>query len=153
MGSPIGPTLANAFFCCSERKWLEKCALESKLAFYRRYIGDIFVLFKSTDHLEQFCNYCQTCSNNLLCKTTAHLTWPMLSLPKPIPIKSLLHKTATCLTRPATTFFVPQMKKKTKNKKTNCLKQPLLNFIHQRNRDQCIIKKWEEIHIYSISTL
>ena len=35
----------------------------------------------------------------------------MLSLPKPIPMQSLLYKTTTCLMRSATTFFVPQMKK------------------------------------------
>ena len=39
MGSPLGPTLANAFLY--ERKWLEG-SLEFKPVFYRRYV-DIFV--------------------------------------------------------------------------------------------------------------
>ena len=56
-----------------------------------------------------------TCSNNHLYKTTTHLRQPMLSLPKEIPIQSLLYKTTTCLTRPATTFFVSQMKKNCNN--------------------------------------
>ena len=55
MGSPLCPTLANAFLCFYERKWLEKCPLEFKPVFYRRYV-DIFVLFKSTNHLQKF-NY------------------------------------------------------------------------------------------------
>ena len=25
MGSPLGPTLANAFLCFDEKKWLEQC--------------------------------------------------------------------------------------------------------------------------------
>ena len=54
MGSPLGPTLANVFLCFYERKWLEKCPLEFKSVFHRRYFDDIFFLFKSTDHLEKF---------------------------------------------------------------------------------------------------
>ena len=30
MGSPFGPTLANAFLCFYERKWLEQCPGEFK---------------------------------------------------------------------------------------------------------------------------
>ena len=56
MGSPLGPTLANAFFCFYERKWLEKSPLEFKPVFYRRYVDDIFVLFKSPDDLEKVHN-------------------------------------------------------------------------------------------------
>ena len=44
----------------------------------------------------------QTCSNDHLYKVTTHLRWPMLSLPKPISIKSILHKTTNCLMQPAT---------------------------------------------------
>ena len=65
--------------------------------------------------------YSQTCSNHHLYIMTTCLR-PILSLPKPIPIQSLLHKTTTCLMQSATTFFVPKWKK-------NCLK-PLQNFIH-----------------------
>ena len=32
-------------------------SFEYKLVFYRRHVDNIFVLFKSTDHLEKFCNY------------------------------------------------------------------------------------------------
>ena len=55
MGSPLGPTLANAFLCFYEKKKNDlKNALEFKPVFYRRYVDDIFVLFKSTDHLVKF---------------------------------------------------------------------------------------------------
>ena len=65
MGSPLGPTLANAFLCFYERKWLEKCPLEFKPVFYRRYVDDIFVLFKSPDHIENFRNYFNSCHPNM----------------------------------------------------------------------------------------
>ena len=57
MGSPLGPTLANAFLCFHEQIWLNDCPDEFKPAFYRRYVDDIFVLFRSPDHLEKFKNY------------------------------------------------------------------------------------------------
>ena len=65
MGSPLGPILPNAFLCFYERKYLEECPSEFKPVFYRRYVDDIFVLFKSTDHLEKFCNYFNTCHPNM----------------------------------------------------------------------------------------
>ena len=45
MGSPLGPTLANAFLSHYEKIWLEQCPQEIKLLFYR-YVDDIFVLFE-----------------------------------------------------------------------------------------------------------
>ena len=61
MGSPLGPTLANAFLCFYETKWLENCPIEFRPVYYRRYIDDIFVLFKSNEHLVKFRNYFNTC--------------------------------------------------------------------------------------------
>ena len=65
MCSPLGPTLANAFLCFYERKWLEECPSEFKPGFYRRYVDDIFVLFRSTNHLEKLPNYFNTCHPNM----------------------------------------------------------------------------------------
>ena len=65
MGSSLGPTLANAFLCFYEKKWLEKCPPEFEPVFYRRYVDDIFVLLKSTDHLVKFRNYFHTCYPNI----------------------------------------------------------------------------------------
>ena len=47
MGSPLGPTLANPFLCFYEKKKkkIEQLPVEFKPVYYRRYVGDIFVLF------------------------------------------------------------------------------------------------------------
>ena len=42
MGSPVGPTLANAFLCFHEKVWLDECSDEFKLVYCRRYVDDIF---------------------------------------------------------------------------------------------------------------
>ena len=57
MGSPLDPTLANAFLCFHEQIWLNECPDEFKPAYYGRYVDNIFVLFRSPDHLEKFKNY------------------------------------------------------------------------------------------------
>ena len=57
MGSPLGATLANAFLCFHEQVWLKKCPDQFKPVYYKRYADDIFVLFRSPDHLEKFKNY------------------------------------------------------------------------------------------------
>ena len=36
-----------------------------KFIFYRRYVDDIFVLFKSTDHLKKNVKYFNTCHRNM----------------------------------------------------------------------------------------
>ena len=45
MGPPLGPTLANALLVYQEKNWLERCPLEHRPFYYRRYVDDIFVLF------------------------------------------------------------------------------------------------------------
>ena len=57
MGSPLDPTLANAFLCFHQQIWLNECPDEFKPAYYGRYVDNIFVLFRSPDHLEKFKNY------------------------------------------------------------------------------------------------
>ena len=47
MGSPLGPTLANAFMCHWERKWLNECPPDFKPVLYKRYVDDTFLIFKS----------------------------------------------------------------------------------------------------------
>ena len=65
MGSPLGPTLANAFLCHYEKLWLDNCPPEFKPVIYRRYVDDIIVLFKSKDHLFLFTRYVNTSHKNL----------------------------------------------------------------------------------------
>ena len=57
MGSPLGPTLANAFLVYHEKNWLEHCPMEYRSLYYRRYVDDIFVLFNSAEHLKRFYSY------------------------------------------------------------------------------------------------
>ena len=55
MGSPLGPTLANAFLVYFEKNWLQNCPSDLKPHYYHRlFVDDIFVLFISPEHLEAF---------------------------------------------------------------------------------------------------
>ena len=57
MGSPLGPTLANAFLVHFEKNWLQNCPSDFKPHYYRRYVDDTFVLFTSPKYLEAFRNF------------------------------------------------------------------------------------------------
>ena len=65
MGSPIGPTLANASLCHYEQIWLNECPSQLKPIVYRRYLEDIFVLFKSKEHLKLFLSYMYSKHKNI----------------------------------------------------------------------------------------
>ena len=52
MGSPLGPSLANAFLCFHEQIWFSGCPEDFKPVYYRRYTDDISALFRSPDYLE-----------------------------------------------------------------------------------------------------
>jgi len=54
MGSPLGPSYANAFLCFHEQNWLNQCPPEFKPVYYRRYIDDTFLLFKQPSHVNLF---------------------------------------------------------------------------------------------------
>ena len=55
VGSPLGPTFANAFLYFHER--IHGCPDGFEPAYCRRYVYDIFVLFCSPDHLEKLKNW------------------------------------------------------------------------------------------------
>ena len=65
MGSPLGPTLANAFLVYHEKNRLEHCPVEYRPLYYRRYVDDIFVLFNSAEHLKHFYSYLNSCHLNI----------------------------------------------------------------------------------------
>jgi hypothetical protein len=65
MGLPLGPTFANIFMCFYEKIWLEKCPSNFRPIFYKRYIDDTFVLFKSEAHIEMFLQYLNTRHPNI----------------------------------------------------------------------------------------
>ena len=56
-GFPLGPTLANVLMCHFENIWLENCPHHFKPIFYRRFVDDTFLLFRSKDLVEKFRNY------------------------------------------------------------------------------------------------
>ena len=43
MGSPLGSTLANAFFVMIKKNWLNECLIQFKTVVYRLYVGDILL--------------------------------------------------------------------------------------------------------------
>ena len=59
------PTSANSFLCYHEKRWLDKCPEEFKPVFYRRYVDDIFLLFRKEEHLKLFLDYFNSCHGNI----------------------------------------------------------------------------------------
>ena len=57
MGSPLGPALANAFLSHHEVNWLDECPLSYAPLFFARYVDDIFLLLRSSDHIVLLANY------------------------------------------------------------------------------------------------
>ena len=47
------------------KKWLEQCPDKFKAVYYRRYVDDIFVLFKSSHHLIKFRDDLNKCHPNM----------------------------------------------------------------------------------------
>ena len=82
MGSPLGPTLANAFMCHMEREWLSDCPLEFKPLFYRRYVDDTFLIFKSPTHINLFLTYLNSRHPNIkfTCDNEKNAQLPFLDL-------------------------------------------------------------------------
>ena len=66
MGSLLRPSLANAFLSHHEQNWLDSCPFEYRPFYYWRYVGYIFVLFKSSDYLKPFPCYLNFCHVNKL---------------------------------------------------------------------------------------
>ena len=50
IGLTLGPPLTNEFLSYHEKIWLNYC----QQGFYRRYVDDIFILFKSNYHFKSF---------------------------------------------------------------------------------------------------
>ena len=65
MGSPLRPSLVNAFLCFHEQTLLHDCPEDFKSVYYRRYVDDIFALFCSPDHLKKFTNYLNSKHKNI----------------------------------------------------------------------------------------
>ena len=65
IGSPLRPSLDNAFLCHHETKWLNDCPEKFKPVFYKRFLDDIFVLFKRLEHVKPFVDYMNSKHKNI----------------------------------------------------------------------------------------
>ena len=74
LGSPLGPSLANAFLAHYEQIWLNNCPDEFKPVYYKRHVDDVFVLFQSLQHLEKFNEYLNTKHTNIKFTSKKRLT-------------------------------------------------------------------------------
>ena len=82
MGSPLGPTLAMAFMCFMEDKWLSECPLDFKPLFYRRYVDDTFLIFKSPTNVQLFLDYLNSKHPNIkfTCDNEENSALPFLDM-------------------------------------------------------------------------
>ena len=65
MGSPLGPSMANAFLCFHENHWLENCPRKFKPILYKRYVDDCFLIFKKKDDVLLFLDYLNSKHSNI----------------------------------------------------------------------------------------
>ena len=64
MGSPLTPFLANLFRGHHEQHWLiQKEALSA--LFYKRYVDDIFWIFKTSEQADKFLDFLNTRHKNI----------------------------------------------------------------------------------------
>ena len=100
MGSPLGPTLANIFLSYHEKIWLEKCPLQFKPMYYRRYVDDIFVMFEKEDHIKKFLRCMNSRHQNINFTTEKELNNKLSFLD--ITIKRAIDKITTSLFKKST---------------------------------------------------
>ena len=65
MEYPLSPILAGIFLSHHEENWLNKCSIEFKPSFYRRYVDDIFVLFESSESAVSLREYMSSKHQNM----------------------------------------------------------------------------------------
>ena len=65
MGSPLAPVIANIFLCNLENQFLDNCTSQTKPFFYRRYLDDTFILFKTATEAVKFHDYCNQIHPNI----------------------------------------------------------------------------------------
>ena len=76
MGSPLAPLLADWFVTRIENKILSDSKVLCRPTFYRRYVDDIFAVFKSMEERDEFFNVLNNMHKNL--KFTMETTSPVL---------------------------------------------------------------------------
>ena len=63
-GHHFDPLLLMLSFVFYKKKWLQQCPDKVNPVYYRRYVDDIFVLFKSCNYLIKFRDYLNKCHPN-----------------------------------------------------------------------------------------
>ena len=53
LGTPLGPK-PSVFLCYHEKIWLQNCSSEFKIGICRRYVDDIFLLFRLKRNIKKF---------------------------------------------------------------------------------------------------
>ena len=61
----LGPLLATIFLSFHETNGLKGCPFEFKPLYYRRYVDNSFIVFKSRDHILPFLNYLNSKHTNI----------------------------------------------------------------------------------------
>ena len=50
-------SVTTSSYCHHEIKWIDNCPSNFEPLFYRRYLGDTFILFRDPSHVAKFLNY------------------------------------------------------------------------------------------------
>ena len=61
----LDPPWLKHFYHTMKKNWLNSCPQGFKPVFYRRYVDDIFVLFKPNDYLKYFQEFLNSCHFNM----------------------------------------------------------------------------------------
>ena len=64
MNSPLGISRGHALLGHHKQNWLGRCSLEYRPSYYQQHVDDLFVLFKTSDHLKLFQIYLNSCHVN-----------------------------------------------------------------------------------------
>ena len=67
MGSPLGPVLANLFMDSHKKEWLQEFG-KGKFLVYKRYVDDIFAMFKNGKDAEILFEFLNCQSKNIMLK-------------------------------------------------------------------------------------
>ena len=65
MGPSLEPILANAFLRHYKKGSLDCCSIELTPTLYKRYVDDMFVTFRSRDHVKTIVDYMNTKYRNI----------------------------------------------------------------------------------------
>ena len=66
MGFPLGPILVNIFLSRHEENYFDKCPIEFKPSFYKRYYVDVILAhFESTESAHSFYKYVSSKQQNI----------------------------------------------------------------------------------------